>query len=356
MGRGGARRPAHGRRQCRQALSLGAAARRARNSARSHHHRTQDSRGDGGRARSHRPRRLHRRRWVSLALNPSYGLFYGAAFRRPQMRLAAELRRCRIRINRPEGVHPIRRCVTPMLLRDHFGRSGPCGYRPGLPVRVSISAPATWPASRPIAAPSGRASCSGGAGHQGGRPRLSAPGARRGRRRRDGGTRAGSAAAGRRLRSSLSPMLRRALALAAAKFFPSQPAVIAAVTGTSGKTSVAAFTRQIWAALGHQAASIGTVGVVSPAGDTYGSLTTPDPVELHQHTRPAGARRRHPSRDRGVVPTASTSTGWTGCGSALPALPIVSRDHLDSHPERSKPISQAKLVCSSAWSRPTVPR
>ena len=53
---------------------------------------------------------------------------------------------------------------------------------------------------------------------------------------------------------------RRALALGAAKVFPRQPDVIAAVTGTSGKTSVAAFTRQIWAALGHQAASIGTIG------------------------------------------------------------------------------------------------
>lgn len=37
---------------------------------------------------------------------------------------------------------------------------------------------------------------------------------------------------------------RRALALAAARFFPGQPETIAAVTGTSGKTSVAAFTRQ----------------------------------------------------------------------------------------------------------------
>jgi UDP-N-acetylmuramoyl-L-alanyl-D-glutamate--2,6-diaminopimelate ligase len=75
---------------------------------------------------------------------------------------------------------------------------------------------------------------------------------------------------------------RRALALAAAKFFPRQPDTIAAVTGTSGKTSVAAFTRQIWTTLGHQAASIGTVGVVSPRGESYGSLTTPDPVELHR--------------------------------------------------------------------------
>src|SRR3974377_2587622 len=39
---------------------------------------------------------------------------------------------------------------------------------------------------------------------------------------------------------------RRALALAAMKFFPRQPAFIAAVNGTSGKTSVAAFTRPMW--------------------------------------------------------------------------------------------------------------
>src|SRR5437879_636769 len=47
---------------------------------------------------------------------------------------------------------------------------------------------------------------------------------------------------------------RRALAIAAAKFFPRQPDTIAAVTGTSGKTSVAAFTRPIWAALAQEAA------------------------------------------------------------------------------------------------------
>src|SRR5262245_44097354 len=39
---------------------------------------------------------------------------------------------------------------------------------------------------------------------------------------------------------------RRTLALMAAKLHPCQPGTIAAVTGTSGKTSVAAFTRQIW--------------------------------------------------------------------------------------------------------------
>jgi UDP-N-acetylmuramoyl-L-alanyl-D-glutamate--2,6-diaminopimelate ligase len=78
------------------------------------------------------------------------------------------------------------------------------------------------------------------------------------------------------------PNARRALSLIAARFYPRQPRTIAAVTGTSGKTSVAAFTRQIWSALGHRAASIGTVGIVSPRGETYGSLTTPDPVDLHR--------------------------------------------------------------------------
>src|ERR1700731_4450083 len=77
------------------------------------------------------------------------------------------------------------------------------------------------------------------------------------------------------------PNPRRALALAAAKFYPRQPATIAAVTGTSGKTSVAAFTRQIWQALGYASASIGTIGLGSPKRPIYGSLTTPHPIAPH---------------------------------------------------------------------------
>ena len=70
--------------------------------------------------------------------------------------------------------------------------------------------------------------------------------------------------------------------IAAARFFKHQPDTIAAVTGTSGKTSVAAFTRQIWEATGEAAASIGTIGLVAPGREIYGSLTTPDPVALHR--------------------------------------------------------------------------
>src|SRR5690606_19426261 len=75
---------------------------------------------------------------------------------------------------------------------------------------------------------------------------------------------------------------RRALALASALFYGAQPDTMVAVTGTSGKTSVASFTRQIWTHAGFAAASIGTTGVTAPGRDEYGSLTTPDPIALHK--------------------------------------------------------------------------
>ncbi len=75
---------------------------------------------------------------------------------------------------------------------------------------------------------------------------------------------------------------RLALAQAAARFHGTQPKMIAAVTGTNGKTSIAAFTRQLWQALGHKAASIGTIGIVGDGYERPLAHTTPDPVALHQ--------------------------------------------------------------------------
>jgi UDP-N-acetylmuramoyl-L-alanyl-D-glutamate--2,6-diaminopimelate ligase len=124
---------------------------------------------------------------------------------------------------------------------------------------------------------------------------------------------------------------RRALALGAAKFFPRQPDVIAAVTGTSGKTSVAAFTRQIWSTLGEQAASIGTIGLVSPKREVYGSLTTPDPVALHRSldelagegvTHLAMEASSHGLDQRRLDGARIAAGGFTN----------LSRDHLDYHP------------------------
>ena len=74
---------------------------------------------------------------------------------------------------------------------------------------------------------------------------------------------------------------RQALAYAAALYYGAQPDVVVAVTGTSGKTSVATFTRQIWQVLGLRAVNLGTMGVL---GDFHAKLnhTTPEPVTLHR--------------------------------------------------------------------------
>ncbi|MDB5621254.1 UDP-N-acetylmuramoyl-L-alanyl-D-glutamate--2,6-diaminopimelate ligase [Tardiphaga sp.] len=125
---------------------------------------------------------------------------------------------------------------------------------------------------------------------------------------------------------------RRALAQAAAKFYPRQPAVIAAVTGTSGKTSVASFAREIWGRLGHQSASIGTIGLVSPKRTVYGSLTTPDPISLH--------RELDEITSEGVTHLAleASSHGLDqyrldGVRVAAGGFTNLSRDHMDYHPD-----------------------
>src|SRR6201991_3425146 len=132
--------------------------------------------------------------------------------------------------------------------------------------------------------------------------------------------------------SVTTPNPRRALALAAAKLYPKQPETIAAVTGTSGKTSVAAFTRQIWQRLGHDAASIGTIGLVSPKRTVYGSLTTPDPIALHRQLDEI-------ARD-GVTHLAleASSHGLDqfrldGVRIAAGGFTNLSRDHMDYHPD-----------------------
>jgi UDP-N-acetylmuramoyl-L-alanyl-D-glutamate--2,6-diaminopimelate ligase len=124
---------------------------------------------------------------------------------------------------------------------------------------------------------------------------------------------------------------RRALAVAAARFYGAQPETIVAVTGTSGKTSVAEFTRQIFASLGHKAASLGTIGIVKPDGRVYGALTTPDPVTLHQTlaalategiTHLAFEASSHGLDQHRLDGVGIKAAGFTNLG----------RDHLDYHP------------------------
>lgn len=124
---------------------------------------------------------------------------------------------------------------------------------------------------------------------------------------------------------------RRGLALMASRLYPRQPGAVLAVTGTAGKTSVAEFTRQTLSALGRSAASLGTIGVVKPAGAIYGSLTTPDPVTLHQTIDGlAGEGVTHLAME-------ASSHGLDqrrldGVKLAAAAFTNLGRDHLDYHP------------------------
>ncbi|MBI3433986.1 MAG: UDP-N-acetylmuramoyl-L-alanyl-D-glutamate--2,6-diaminopimelate ligase [Proteobacteria bacterium] len=124
--------------------------------------------------------------------------------------------------------------------------------------------------------------------------------------------------------------VRLALARAAARFHPRQPATVVAVTGTAGKTSVAYFTRQIWEALGLRAAYVGTLGVVAPGREVHGNLTTPDPVALHRMLDAlAGAGVTH-------VALEASSHGLAqyrldGVRFTAAAFTNLGRDHLDYH-------------------------
>lgn len=124
---------------------------------------------------------------------------------------------------------------------------------------------------------------------------------------------------------------RHVLAMMAARLNAPQPQTVVAVTGTAGKTSVAAFTRQIFAYADLTAASIGTTGVDAPGVKIEGSLTTPDPVALHEMLKQLA--------DSSVTHVAleASSHGLDqhrldGVQLAAGGFTNLGRDHLDYHP------------------------
>ncbi|RVU19841.1 UDP-N-acetylmuramoyl-L-alanyl-D-glutamate--2,6-diaminopimelate ligase [Methylobacterium oryzihabitans] len=146
---------------------------------------------------------------------------------------------------------------------------------------------------------------------------------------------------------------RRALALAASRLSGRQPETVVAVTGTSGKSSVADFVRQILTALGREAASLGTVGVVTRRGAAYGSLTTPDPVTLHATlarlaadgiTDLAMEASSHGIEQRRLDGVALAAVGFSNLG----------RDHLDYHATVEEYLA-AKLRLFTTLARPGIP-
>ena len=123
---------------------------------------------------------------------------------------------------------------------------------------------------------------------------------------------------------------RETLAGTAALWFGAQPPVMAAVTGTNGKTSVATFLRQIWQQLGHRAINLGTTGV---EGDFSWPLhhTTPEPITLHRVLAQAAAA--------GITHCAmeASSHGLSqrrldGIVLSVGGFTNLTQDHLDYHP------------------------
>ncbi len=126
------------------------------------------------------------------------------------------------------------------------------------------------------------------------------------------------------------PNPRRRFAMMAARFYPAQPELIAAVTGTNGKTSTVSFLRQIWTALGMKAASLGTLGLASAAGCAPGNLTTPGPVALHRTL--AGLCRD--GVDHLALEASSHGLDQhrlDGVRVKAAAFTMLGRDHLDYH-------------------------
>ena len=126
------------------------------------------------------------------------------------------------------------------------------------------------------------------------------------------------------------PSPRRLLAQIAAVLAGPMPSVIAAVTGTNGKTSTVEFLRQLWASTGLKAASLGTLGVHAPGFPAGPGLTTPDPISLAETL--AGLQRAGVDH----VAMEASSHGLDqfrldGVRPAAAAFTNLTRDHLDYH-------------------------
>jgi UDP-N-acetylmuramoyl-L-alanyl-D-glutamate--2,6-diaminopimelate ligase len=123
---------------------------------------------------------------------------------------------------------------------------------------------------------------------------------------------------------------RLGLARMAAEFYGAQPDTVAAVTGTKGKSSIVAFLREIWTALGKPAASLGTVGIIGPKGAMPLQHTTPDPVEIHALL----AQLKKDGVDHLAIEASSHGLDQfrlDGVRIAAAAFTNITRDHMDYH-------------------------
>ncbi len=120
------------------------------------------------------------------------------------------------------------------------------------------------------------------------------------------------------------------IAQIAHNFYYHSPKYISAVTGTNGKTSIADFTRQLMTNLGYSSASIGTIGVVCDAIDSFDTLTTPDSITMHQTLNKLAQKNVE------YVSLEASSIGieqyrLDGINISVAGFTNLTQDHLDYH-------------------------
>ncbi len=127
-----------------------------------------------------------------------------------------------------------------------------------------------------------------------------------------------------------NPSPRAKFAMMAARYFEPAPAMIAAVTGTNGKTSTAELTRQLWCMSGRSAASIGTLGVTTSTDQVSTGLTTPDIVTFLSNM--CGLAREGVTHAIFEASSHGLDQHRTeGVKISIAAFTNLSRDHLDYH-------------------------
>ncbi len=143
---------------------------------------------------------------------------------------------------------------------------------------------------------------------------------------------------------------RKLMAHVAARFWPSQPGMIAAVTGTNGKTSTVEFLSQLWRRATWQSVAFGTLGITGASAlkikgvlPSLPALTTPDCLSLHMVvSQIAEAGATHLALE-------ASSHGLEqhrldGLNIHVAAFTNLGRDHLDYHNDMDRYFAAKKRL------------
>ncbi len=145
--------------------------------------------------------------------------------------------------------------------------------------------------------------------------------------------------------------VRKELSIISSEFYPNQPRIVAAITGTNGKTSVAKFTEQIWKNNGIDSASIGTLGNSRFFSDS--SLTTPDPVSLHKQLNDLSMS----DYDNVIIEASSHGLDQHRIDNVRlsgAAFTSFSRDHLDYHKNMKQYLDAKKRLFTSLLEKDSI--